>query len=252
MDYQPGKNMQQYLQAIQSLQTRVMASQQDKLLLAASRMADSVQAGGRIFLFGTGHSHILAEEAFYRAGGLAAATPIFSSALMLHEDAHLSSRLERTPGVAAGLLDRYRPQTGEMLFVYSNSGVNALPVEMALDAKARGLFVVSVSALAYAMVAPQSALGVRLDQVADLALDNGGLPGDGLLELENSEWRVGPSSTILGALLWNSLVVECLAVLQSRGVSSEKLPIFASLNMQGAAAHNQALLDEWRKINPHL
>jgi uncharacterized phosphosugar-binding protein len=139
-----------------------------------------------------------------------------------------------------------------MLFVYSNSGVNALPVELALDAKKRGLFVVSVSALAYAKIAPQSALGLRLDQVADLALDNGGLPGDGLLELENSEWRVGPSSTILGAMLWNSLAVECLAVLQSRGVSSEKLPIFASLNMQGAAAHNQALLEEWRKVNPHL
>ncbi len=244
--------MWKYFQAIQALQERVLESQRDSLCIVASRMADTIQVGGRIFLFGSGHSHLIAEEAFYRAGGLAAATPIFSSALMLHEDANLSSRLERTPGVAVGLLERYRPSAGEMLFVFSNSGVNCLPVELALEAKKRGLYVVSISALEYAKIAPQSALGIRLDQAADLALDNGGVPGDALLQLENSDWRVGPSSTILGALLWNSLVVESIAVLQARGVSSDKLPIFASLNMPGAAEHNAALLDEWRKVNPHL
>ncbi len=252
MDYQPGTAMQHYFEAIQTLQTRVFESQQAQMKQVASRMADCVQSGGRIFVFGTGHSHMLAEEAFYRAGGLAAATPIFSSALMLHEDAQLSGRLERTPGLAAGILERYHPAAGEMLFVYSNSGVNHMPVEMAQEAKKCGLFVVSVSALAYARVAPPSALGVRLDQVADLALDNGGLPGDGLLQLEASPWRVGPTSTILGALLWNSLMVECLALLQARGVSSDQLPVFASLNMSGAAEHNQALLVEWRTLNPHL
>lgn len=244
--------MQKYGQAIQVLQTRILESQRDSLCMLASRMADTVQLGRRIFLFGSGHSHLMAEEAFYRAGGLAAATPVFSSALMLHEDAHLSSRLERTPGVAAGLLERYRPAAGEMLFVFSNSGVNYLPVELALEAKKHGLYVVSVSSLSYAKIAPQSALGKRLDQVADLALDNGGLPGDGLVELENCEWRVGPSSTVIGALLWNSLMVECIAALQARGVSNDKLPVFASLNMQGAAEHNAVLLAEWRKINPHL
>jgi len=252
MDYQPGSALQRYFQAIQAIQARVLESQHESLCQVAGRMADTVQAGGRIFLFGSGHSHLLAEEAFYRAGGLAAATPVFSSALMLHEDAHLSSRLERTPGVAVGLLERYRPAAGELLFVFSNSGANYLPVELALDAKKRGLYVVSISSLAYAKVAPQSALGLRLDQVADSAFDNGGMPGDALLELEDCEWRVGPSSTIIGALLWNSLMVECIASLQARGISCDKLPVFASLNMNGAAEHNTALLDEWRKVNPHL
>jgi uncharacterized phosphosugar-binding protein len=139
-----------------------------------------------------------------------------------------------------------------MLFVFSNSGVNCLPVELALNAKKYGLYVVSVSALKYAKIAPQSALGIRLDQAADLALDNGGLPGDALYQIENCAWRVGPSSTILGALIWNSLVVECSAALQARGLGNQRLPVFASLNMDGAAQHNAALLDEWRKVNPHL
>ncbi|HEY3311068.1 MAG TPA: SIS domain-containing protein [Anaerolineales bacterium] len=244
--------MQKYQRSIREMQERVVERQSERLCQTASRMADTVEAGRRIFLFGRGHSHLLAEEAFYRAGGLAAATPVFSSALMLHEDVHQSSRLERTSGLAAGLLERYHPAVGEMLFIFSNSGVNQLPVELALEAKRRGLYVVSVSALEYAKIAPQSGLGLRLDQAADLALDNGGIPGDALLALEGCEWRVGPSSTILGALLWNCLVVECMAVLQSRGVSAENLPVFASSNMRGAAEHNAALLEEWRKVNPHL
>ncbi len=252
MEYIQGSAIQNFFQAIQSIQTNVLESQRENLCLVARHMADTVQAGKRILLFGTGHSHLMVEEAFYRAGGIAAATPIFSSALMLHEDAQISSRLERTPGVAAILLERYRPLTGEMLFVFSNSGVNCLPVEVALEAKKLDLYVVSVSALEYAKIAPQSALGMRLDQVADLALDNGGVPGDAIYQLENCEWRVGPSSTIVGALIWNSLVVECFSILQARGVSCDKLPVFASLNMKGAAEHNQVLLDEWRKVNPHL
>ena len=179
-------------------------------------------------------------------------TPIFSSGMMLHEDVHFSGKMERMPGVAEGLLERYRPAPGEMLFVFSNSGVNHVPVALALEARQRGVFVVSVSSLAYARLAPLSALGQRLDEVADLALDNGGIPGDGALLLDGCDWRVGPTSTILGALLWNSLVVECVAALQARGWTSDLLPVFASFNMHGADEHNQALLAEWRKVNPHL
>src|SRR5690606_34303209 len=129
-------------------------------------------------VFGTGHSHMMAEEAFYRAGGLAAAVPIFSPPLMLHEDVALSSQLERQEGLAEPLLDRYAPEPGEMLFVFSNSGVNQLPVEMALAGHARGLYVVGVSSHAYARVAPLSPIGRRLDEVVDAAIDNGCAPGD--------------------------------------------------------------------------
>ena len=249
---QPGAGMQAFLQTVMEMEERVLVGQRTKLLAVAARMADTVQAGKRILLFGSGHSHLLAEEAFFRAGGLAAATPIFAPALMLHEDVHFSGKLERMPGVAESLLERYRPLAGEMLFVFSNSGVNHVPVALALDAKKRGLFVVSVSSLEYAALAPLSALGLRLDQAADLAIDNGGLPGDAAMPLDDSPWRAGPTSTILGALIWNGLVLECLAALQARGCSRESLPVFASYNMRGADEHNQALLAEWRKVNPHL
>lgn len=244
-----ASHARRYLEAIQAVQRRVIEGQSRLLEYVAARMADTIERDGRLFVFGTGHSHLLAEEAFFRAGGLAPVVPIFSSALMLHENVEVSSRLEREKDLAGALLERYRPDPEEMLFVFSNSGVNQLPVEMAVAAKERGLFVVSVTSLAYAKVAPLSPLGKRLDEVVDVALDNGGEPGDALLPIDGVDWRVAPSSTVAGALIWNALVAETAAHLQEAG---REVPVFASLNMEGAAEHNEALLKKWRERNPHL
>jgi uncharacterized phosphosugar-binding protein len=136
---------------------------------------------------------------------------------------------------------------GEMLFVYSNSGVNQLPVEMALMAKERGLIVVGICSRAYARVAPLSALGKRLDEAANFVIDNLGLPGDGLVSLEDTNWRVGPSSTIVGALIWNALITEVFFRLKALGA---EIPVYASFNMHGAPEHNQSLLKKWGAVNP--
>jgi uncharacterized phosphosugar-binding protein len=238
-----------YLLAINELQTRVVETQRSGLIQAAEKMAETTQRDQRIFLFGTGHSHLLAEEGFYRAGGLANVVPILSEHFMLHHLPGLGSRLERTSGLADLILDRYAPLAGEMLFVFSNSGVNHLPVEIALRGRALGMFVVGISSLAYAQRAPLSDLGMRLDQAVDLALDNGGIPGDALLELPDFPWRVAPSSTVIGALLWNCLVSETARLLLASGTEP---PIFVSINVPGAAEHNQALLKKWRPRNIHL
>ncbi|HEY3308903.1 MAG TPA: SIS domain-containing protein [Desulfuromonadaceae bacterium] len=238
-----------FSKAVHSLETQVIESQRELLGEVAARMAKTVAGDGRIFVFGTGHSHMLMEEGFYRAGGLPAVVMLSSTALMVHENPILSGRLERMPGLADSLLSRYNPQPDEMIFVFSNSGTNHLPVEMALLGHERGLGVVSVCSMAYARVAPLSAIGKRLYEVADYALDNGGQPGDALVPVPGSDWRVGPSSTIINALLWNCLVVETIWRLQRLG---QELPVIASLNMTGAAEHNEKLFAKWRKINPQL
>lgn len=238
-----------YFSSIQELQSQVINSQQDVLSLIAGQMVETIQRGNRILIFGTGHSHMLAEETFYRAGGLAAAVPILVTDLMLHENPDLGSRLERTPGLANILLDQYQVRQGEMLFVYSNSGVNQLPVEMAIMAKERGLTVVGVCSRAYAQVAPLSALGKRLDEAASYVIDNMGYPGDGMVSLEGTDWRVGPSSTIVGALIWNALITEVFFRLKALGA---EIPVLASFNMRGAPEHNKPLLEKWGAVNPHM
>lgn len=238
-----------YYQAILSLQAQIIESQKGKLSDIAAQMVATVSQDKRIFVFGTGHSHMMAEEGFYRAGGLASVVPIFSSALMLHEKPALSSHLERTSGLAEILLSSYQARRGEIILIFSNSGVNQLPVEMALQASERGLFVVSISSLAYSKQAPLSSLEKRLDEVADIAIDNRGEPGDALVQIEGTHWRVGPSSTITGALIWNCLVTECVQRLHASGAP---LPVFASINLPGAREHNEKLLTKWRQVNPHL
>jgi uncharacterized phosphosugar-binding protein len=246
----PSTNaLDRYLQAMSELQLRVVQGQRAPLLALANRMAETTRKDLRIFLFGTGHSHLIAEEGFYRAGGLANVVPILTEHVMLHHLPSLGSRLERMPGLADVILERYDPQPDEMLFVFSNSGVNQLPVEMALRGRARGLFVASISSHAYARQAPLSDLGLRLDQSVDIALDNGGMPGDATLELENFPWRVAPSSTVICALIWNCLVAETAQLLLESG---REPPVYASLNVSGAEQHNQALLEKWRPRNIHL
>ena len=245
----PYTALDDYFQAMSELQVRVMESQRAKLLEVATRMAETTRRDQRIFLFGTGHSHLIAEEGFYRAGGLANVVPILTEHVMLHHLPALGSRLERISGLADVILDRYAPQPGEMLFVFSNSGVNHLPVEMAIRGHERGLFSVGVSSFEYARQAPLSDLGVRLDQSVDLALDNGGIPGDAHLQLGDFLWRVAPSSTLICALIWNGLVSETARLLLESGIEP---PVFVSLNVAGAAQHNQVLLDKWRPRNIHL
>ena len=241
--------LDQYLQAITELEKRVVETQRAVLFRIAAKMAETIQRDQRIFLFGTGHSHMLAEEGFYRAGGLANVVPILAEQFMLHSLPNLGSRLERTPGLADLILERYAPEVGDILFVFSNSGVNHLPVEMAMRGREKGMFAVSVSSLAYAKQAPLSDLGKRLDEAVDLALDNGGVPGDALVDIEGFAWRVAPSSTIINALLWNSLVAETARLLQASGVTP---PVFVNINVAGAAERNQTLLDKWRPRNIHL
>jgi len=239
----------QYFERILALEKRVFESQHAEMEKIARQMAQTIATDGRIFIFGTGHSHMMMEEGFFRAGGLACVVPIFYSALMLHEYPGLSSFLERTSGMAQRLLEPYNARLGETIFIYSNSGVNALPVEMALHAREKGLKVVAMCSVEYAKTAPLSSLGKRLFEVVDFTLDNGGVPGDALVPVEGTDWKVAASSTVINALLWNCLLTETIYLLKEMAVD---LPLFASLNMSGAAQHNEAILAKWSKINPHL
>jgi len=249
MALKSGSGLDRYFDAIRSLQQRVIETQRDGLKQIAGVMTEAVMRDDRIFLFGTGHSHMLAEEGHFRAGGLANVVPILLPALMLHEGSTLSAHLERTSGIAEGLLDRYRPHTGEAIFIFSNSGVNTTPVEMALAAKERGLTTVAVCALKFAQNAKLSSTGKRLYEVTDYTIDNGGESGDSLIAIEGTPYRVGPSSTVIGALIWNALVTEVACNLRARSI---EVPVYVSSNQPDAAEHNAALLQKWRARNPHI
>lgn len=237
-DNDAGVGIDTYFRAVAELQQRVLATQRELLATVARRMADTLLGGGRIFVFGTGHSHMLAEEGYARAGGLLSVVPIFYTALMLHESIPLSAKVERTPGLAPGLLDRSGITAADLLLVYSNSGVNHLPVEMAVEAKKRAITTVTIGSVAFSHIAPLSGIGKRLADVCDFAIDNGGVPGDGIVSVPGLGPKVGPTSTVIGALIWNALVVETTRLLQ---IAKGDAPVGVSFNMPNYAEYCAAL-----------
>ena len=243
------KGAKAYMQAVESLLEAAATSQLEAIDQAATAMTKTIQAGGMIYLFGTGHSHMLAEEGHYRAGGLAPACPILNTGLMLHEDSVASSRFERMVGYGPTVLERYHLQAGDVLVVFSNSGVNAVPVEVAQAAKEIGLTVIAVVSRDYSAHAPLSPLGKRLLEVADIVLDNGLPAGDALVDVADTGLRTGSGSTVIGAFLLNAILTEVVTRLAADGQTP---PIYISANMPGASEHNAELFAHYRARNPHL
>ncbi len=236
IEFSPGRGIDSYYQAVTDIQRRIMESQRSMLIRTAEKMAEIIFNGGRIFTFGTGHSHILAEESYCRAGGLASVVPIFYTALMLHESIAMEAKIERMSGLASDLLDRAKVEASELLVIFSNSGVNQLPVEMAHEAGQRGIVTAAISSKDFAAIAPLSSIGRRLLEIVDYPINNGGVAGDGLVAIPGHDWKAGPSSTVIGAMLWNALVVETVWRIQTH---TGDAPIGASLNMPGADEYLQ-------------
>lgn len=225
----------------------LMQANSASIAAAADAVERSAKADGLVYIFGTGHSHMLAEEAFYRAGGLALTVPILSGTTMLHEGAVAGTVFERIPGMVAPIFARYPIGPNDTLFVVSNSGVNAAPVEAAEIGKARGAVVVAITSDAYSREAAKGRK--RLAEVADIVLDNGAPSGDAIVAVAGSALKVGPVSTSIGAALLNAVLAEAAARLQSSGAGA---PIFLSANMPGAADVNKDLVARYRPRNPHL
>jgi uncharacterized phosphosugar-binding protein len=239
-----------YLGQIRAMIERLHDEQLGQIREAGRLVAEALRADRLVHVFGTGHSHMLAEEGLYRAGGLAPVNAILESGLMLHEGAAVSTRLEKLPGYSPIVANKYGFEEGDLLIVISNSGVNAAPVEMALLAKEAGLKVLAISSLAYSKsVEPNPGASARLYEIADLTLDNLGEPGDAVVEVDGTGLKVGPTSTVIGATLLNAIFVEATCTLAAEGVEP---PVYRSSNMPGAPEHNRRLVERFRGRIRHL
>lgn len=238
-----------YLQATTSVLSHIVASERDALTHVVTWFADSIAADGLVHTFGTGHSSLLACDGLYRAGGLACVNAIVEPFTTFESGAIAGTQFERTAGLAERILDRYVLQPEDTLVVFSNSGVNALPVEVTQLAQTRGVRTVAVSSKAYAKQASQQKGVPSLFDVADVAIDNHVVPGDAALSLAEGRYRMGSLSTITGAFIWNVLISESAALLVERGLNP---PVYISSNMPDAIENNRALVDRYRHRIRHL
>lgn len=210
-------------------------------------ISDAIMNHHAIFTFGASHAGILSEELFYRAGGLVIMNPIFGREIML-DTAPITntSRMERLIGYGTILANKTPFKTGDVLIVHSVSGRNPVTIELALEAKKRGVHIICITNTSYSKdVSSRHSSGKKLFEISDIVIDNHGEKGDACVSIEGLTQKVSPSSTVVGASIVNSIVAEVTKNLVSKGMSH--LPIFYSANIDGGDALNQSIYEEYKE-----
>lgn len=224
-------------------------TQGSKIEQVAGWMADAIADGGVVHLFGSGHSHMVAEEVFHRAGSLMPLNPMLDVNLTFLGSVN-ATLLERNPGYARVVIGSHDIREGEVVFVISNSGVNPVPIEAVLEAKARGARTVSITSdLNYADAPSRHESGKRLADVADITLDTCVPWGDALVDIPGVAQPVGGISTIAGLALINAVIVETTARLLEKGIDP---PVIPTMNLPGGDEKMEHLVAEYGRRLPLL
>lgn len=222
--------------AIPHLQ-KLVAHNRDVLTELSDVLVKDVKAGGRLFVFGSGHSALFPLELYHRAGGANFVIPVVGDFLMPHMGPPIVRVLERTPGVAQALLARALPRKGEMLWMVSQSGINSAIVDLALFAKESGLKTVAFTSKTHsAAVASRHPSGKRLFEICDYTIDLKGERGDAAVTLPSSI-KAGAISSLGSFFLGHSLLVEVSAKLEAAGHSC----VYTSVNTPEGEARNKSL-----------
>jgi uncharacterized phosphosugar-binding protein len=177
-----------YSQKIHAILDKIVETQTGQIEKAAQLVADTVARDGIIYTFGTGHSHVIAEDVAYRAGGLVPVDAILEPSLTGHEKVMQSEYMERVEGMAEVILNYYEISPKDALIIISNSGRNAAPIEMAQGAHKRGVSTIAVTSLAHSQgTTSRHSSGEKLYQIADIVITIA------LGEMHCSNWKDYPS-----------------------------------------------------------
>lgn len=235
-----------YLDRVHQLIESVSSANAKSLPMVSDLIATSISDGGVVHVFGSGHSSLMAQEIFYRAGGFAPVNAMLDVNLTIFGTSR-PTWVERLEGYAPSILASYDVTPGEVLLIISNSGINAVPIDLALAAKDRGLTTIAVGSVEnYRHADSRHSSGQSLFAVTDYALDTCVPPGDAIHQVTD-DTAVGAVSTVLGATLLNLLMNAVADILAERGQS---LPVFTSQNVPGGDDRNAGLVERYRHRIP--
>ncbi|MEV0222944.1 SIS domain-containing protein [Streptomyces sp. NPDC050704] len=235
----------QFFDAAIGLLQRVRDEEADAVEAAGTLIADTVAADGRLFAFGAGHSSLAAQDLVYRAGGLALMNLLAVPGTVGVDvmPATLGSALERVDGLASAVLDAGPTRAGDLLVVISLSGRNALPVEMAMHARALGLKVIGVTSVAYASeTESRHTSGTYLKDHCDVVLDSKIAIGDAELTLDTIPAPFAPASTVVTTALLQAVMATAAGALADRGIEP---PLLRSGNVDGGLDWNSRVFERY-------
>jgi len=220
--------MHGYLKIVKDMYSQIEQHETDHIHEAADRLSQSIMEGNIAHIFGTGHSEMICKEVFTSAGSLSCFRIIMASIIMAD----------------------YEIRTGEIVFVVSSSGINSLPIEIAMIAKEKGAFVIALTSLSHSkFVQPRHSSGDKLYEIVDLVIDTHVPAGDAAVNYSCLQMNVGPVSSLANILIINSIVVETTARIIEKG---QVPPIRISRNLPGGDEHNQRFKELYSRRNPEL
>jgi uncharacterized phosphosugar-binding protein len=240
-----GTLADRFLDAAIDLLRRVREEEADSIAAAGTLLADTVADGGRLFAFGAGHSSLPAQDVVYRAGGLALMNLLAVPGVVGVDvmPATLGSALERVDGLASAVLDTSPLRAGDALVIISLSGRNALPVEMAMNARALGIKVIGLTSVAYASeTSSRHASGTYLRDHCDVVLDSKIAIGDATLTLDTVPAPFAPASTVVTSAIMQSVMATAAGALAERGIEP---PLLRSGNVDGGHQWNGRVMEEY-------
>jgi uncharacterized phosphosugar-binding protein len=241
---------QQYFDRVREIIAKIQTTQNEKIAAAGEMLAASIANGGRVYLFGSGHSVIPVLDIFPRYGSFVGFYPIYDPRLMWFNvvgpgGARELLWLERQEGYARIILASYEIETLDSFLIFSHGGLNAAPIEMAIAAREKGAKVVSVSSLAnYNQAQATHSSKKKLPDVSDMAIDNCVPPEDALVAAEGASEKFAAGSTIAAVSVAMALVAEVGARLVRRG---NRPLTFVSPNTGAPRDHNEQVFQEYTR-----
>lgn len=246
---------ERFLNEVRTLFEKIVATEKEAMDRAAQTLADAIQKEEPVWVFGTGtHSAMVAEDAFYRSGGLVPIRPILDPSILAVNGAFHATTMERTPGLADSIFNAYGVQGPAVMILNNPYGINSLTIESADECKKRGVKLIALTSRDFCKSIPpghpaRHASNRDLCDVADLVINTYLTPGDALLEIRGVPFRVGPSSTLLMSFALNALVCRTAEVLAGRGIEPE---IWVGGNQVGGDAITKKYLAKYGLQIKHL
>lgn len=236
----------EYIDHIKKLIDVVEKEEKQHMEAAVKILADAIEQKHSIYIFGASHAGILAQESFYRAGGLMPITPIWAREVLVdREPISSTSKMERCVGYGTVIASNYPVQKGDVLIVHSVSGRNPVTIEIAAAFHDAGATVIGITNLAYSRtVTSRHPSGKKMYEYCDIVLDNHGDVGDACVEVKETGEKAGPTSTVIGALMLNAIYSETANELVRRGMAAP--PIFYSANIDGGDEKNRKLYEQYK------
>ena len=238
-------SIEKFTKKINEIINKVSNKEKSKIKRIAKYLSLRYLEGNHLYIFGTGHNHCIAEESLHRAGAFAGVTPILDNKTNFSQGITKASANERNKALAKNILQKYKPRKNDSIIIFSNSGVNQLPIEIAKISKKRGLFVVTVLSMTYAK-SITSKPDKLLSYYSDIYINNHSPIGDTILEEKNT--AVSSSSTIIGIFILNSLWTEMYNYLKQEKL----LPFYKSSNLPNSSLHNIKLEKKFKDKNIFL